>query len=365
MKRILRILLILMLALAVLCACPAGPAQAKDKTLGQLNKEIKQKQAQLDKGQKKEAELMKSLVDLEGEIDQLQGKITEGEADLEQLKKDLEKTKKEVKQQNEALGLRLRNMYKNGSVGFVDVLLRSGSFSEFLTNLDMVQMIFQSDEEVLESLKSSYERIEKKKARVEQLQSDLEAARGTVESEWNEVLKQKKAVASANAKTSQQIDDLEDQMAAVQAELARKAKEGKISSSKTSKYEGGAFKWPTPGNEVISSEYGWRECPFHGREFHAALDIAAPMGAKVIAAASGKVIEAGWGDGFGNTVIIDHGGGLTSQYNHLSAIDVTTGQKVDAGEKIAEVGSTGFSTGPHLDFRVYENGEVVNPRTHF
>ena len=364
MKRSLKILTAIVLSFLMLSAA-AGPALAKsDITMSQLNDEIKQKQAELDKGQKKEKELMNDLVDLEGELEELQLQIVNGEMDLEELEKELDETQKKADRQNRELGERLRSMYKNGSVGFFDVLMNSGSFSEFLTNLDMVQRILKSDEDVLDGLKKSYAAIEEKKKEVEELQGQLESARGTVESEWNEVARQKEKIAAANAKTSSQIDDLEGEMAALQKELAKMAEKGEVSTSKSSSYKGGAFRWPTPGHTEISSEYGWRICPFHGKEYHAALDIAAPMGAKVVAAADGKVIQAGWYGGFGNSVILDHGGGLTSQYNHLSSINVATGEKVSAGSTIAEVGSTGFSTGPHLDFRVYENGEVVNPRTH-
>ena len=122
------------------------------------------------------------------------------------------------------------------------------------------------------------------------------------------------------------------------------------------------FLWPTPGNNTITSEYGWRTCPFHGREYHAALDIAAPSGADIVASASGTVVHSGWYGGFGKSVMIDHGGGLASQYNHCSSTVVSVGEKVKKGQVVAKVGSTGYSTGPHLDFRVYKNGDVVDPR---
>ncbi|MDO5491944.1 MAG: M23 family metallopeptidase, partial [Bacillota bacterium] len=95
---------------------------------------------------------------------------------------------------------------------------------------------------------------------------------------------------------------------------------------------------------------------------HAAIDIGGVgTGAAIVASAKGKVVHAGWYGGFGNSVIIDHGGGLLTQYNHCSSVNVSVGEKVKKGQTIAAVGSTGYSTGPHLDYRVYKDGNAVNP----
>lgn len=121
--------------------------------------------------------------------------------------------------------------------------------------------------------------------------------------------------------------------------------------------------WPVRGE--ITSGYGWRANPFGGgsREFHEGLDIAVPVGTPVKAAASGVVVQAGWMGGFGYGVVIDHGGKVQTLYGHLRRIRVRVGQRVQRGEVIAWSGSTGRSTGPHLDFRVKVNGQTVDPLT--
>ena len=330
--------------------------------LKDLDKKIKQKQEQLKQGKKKEKEMMEDIVDLEETIGELDQEIENAEDDLAVLTEELEEAQKKVKSQNVNLSKRLRNMYKYGSVGFLDVLLNSGSFTDFLTNVDMVQRILKNDEEVLSDLKKAHQTIKKKKKEVEELQAELTYSQQIAQEQRADVARQKAELEEVNNQTADDIGDLEAERSALEAKLAAQSQSGEISNSKNSNYEGGVFLWPLPASNEVTSEYGWRMCPFHGREFHAAIDIGgAPEGSEIVASADGKVVQAGWYGGFGNSVIIDHGGGLTSQYNHCSSVNCSVGQKVKRGQVIARLGSTGYSTGPHLDFRVYKDGTVVSP----
>lgn len=122
----------------------------------------------------------------------------------------------------------------------------------------------------------------------------------------------------------------------------------------------GALAWPVSG--TITSPFGYRQNPFGGgMEFHQGLDIAAPMGTTITAASGGTVIQAGWFGGYGNYIVIDHGGGMSTGYGHCSQIFVSVGQKVQKGQAIGAVGSTGASTGPHVHFEVRINGKPVDP----
>ena len=128
----------------------------------------------------------------------------------------------------------------------------------------------------------------------------------------------------------------------------------------------GTFTWPLPGYTSASSAYGWRVHPIYGtRKFHKGEDIPAPTGAAIVAAASGTVTTAGWVSGYGNYTVINHGGGVMTAYGHQSAIYVSVGQTVSAGQTIGAVGSTGNSTGPHLHFEVYVNGATQSPMSYF
>lgn len=126
----------------------------------------------------------------------------------------------------------------------------------------------------------------------------------------------------------------------------------------------GKYVWPCPGYSRISSGYGNRVCPFHGNEFHDGIDLAAASGTPILAFGPGTVTMSGWNGGYGNYISIDHGGGLMSFYGHCSALYVSKGATVKAGQKIAAVGTTGSSTGNHLHFGMHLNGSPVNPQSY-
>ena len=124
----------------------------------------------------------------------------------------------------------------------------------------------------------------------------------------------------------------------------------------------GAYLWPCPSSLTITSSYGYRTHPISGvKKLHTGMDIGASYGANVVAAAGGTVIMSKYYGGYGNCIIIDHGGGVATLYGHMSSLVAKNGQKVAAGETIGKVGSTGNSTGNHLHFEVRINGSTVNP----
>ena len=128
----------------------------------------------------------------------------------------------------------------------------------------------------------------------------------------------------------------------------------------------GSMAWPVPSSSRITSDFGPRICPFHGKELHPGIDIGAPSGSAIVAAGKGEVLYAGYRGGYGNTIILDHGNGVTTLYAHQRAggIKVSTGERVTKGQRIGTVGSTGYSTGPHLHFEVRVNGTPKNPMSY-
>lgn len=332
------------LTLAILMAMYMCTVSASAATLSELRDQISEKKTELQEGKEQEKSLSRKLNELEESIAENEGKLTV-------LETELKEAQEKVETQSENLNSRLRNMYKNGSIGFLDVLLDSGSFTEFLTNLDMVEIIFSSDKEVLNELQEAHDAVENKKNEVETLQAELEESRQVV-------AEQKETIAASNEETQQMLDELQADADRITAQLQQQA-----SSSSNSTYTGGEMAWPLPASNYITSVFGYRTNPVTGiYTLHTGMDIGgASTGSPIVAASSGTVISSGWNGGYGMCVIIDHGGGITTLYGHCSALYVSAGQTVSKGETIAAVGSTGNSTGTHLHFEVRENGNYVDP----
>lgn len=370
LKRKSRFAMIVAILLMLTFAVETSLASAA--TLSQIRNNIKNKQQELNESRAKEKSLGDQVNSLEqqinskqSDIDELEASISEAQAKLETLEEELAVAEEKVNTQNENLNARLRNMYKNGSVGFIDVLMDSGSFSEFLNNLSLVEKVYTSDQDVLEELQKAYDEIDAKKKEIETLQAELSESKATMEEQKSSleadkasVEKKKSEIAADSAETQRELDKLEADAQALTSSIRNSG-----SSSSSSKYNGGIMAWPVPSCHTVSSGYGGRIHPTTGKyKFHGGLDIPGSYGSAIVAANSGKVIWAGnRGDSYGNYVIIDHGGGVSTLYGHSSKVLVSTGQSVSRGQRIANVGSTGRSTGPHCHFEVRINGSRVNP----
>ena len=370
LKRKSRFAMIVAILLMLTFAVETSLASAA--TLSQIRNNIKNKQQELNESRAKEKSLGDQVNSLEqqinskqSDIDELEASISEAQAKLETLDEELAAAEEKVNTQNENLNARLRNMYKNGSVGFIDVLMDSGSFSEFLNNLSLVEKVYTSDQDVLEELQKAYDEIDAKKKEIETLQAELSESKATMEEQKSSleadkasVEKKKSEIAADSAETQRELDKLEADAQALTSSIRNSG-----SSSSSSKYNGGIMAWPVPSCHTISSGYGGRIHPTTGKyKFHGGLDIPGSYGSAIVAANSGKVIWAGnRGDSYGNYVIIDHGGGVATLYGHSSKVLVSSGQSVSRGQRIANVGSTGRSTGPHCHFEVRINGSRVNP----
>jgi len=148
---------------------------------------------------------------------------------------------------------------------------------------------------------------------------------------------------------------MEKQLEAKESEVKRILESYRYGSA-----PGGKLAWPVAGR--LTSGFGYRIHPIFGvRRFHSGIDIAAPYGTLVKAADGGQIVQAGYFGGYGYSVMVYHGGGFATWYAHLSSINVSVGQFVERGQVIGLVGSTGWSTGPHLHFEVRINGSPQNP----
>ena len=323
--------------------------------LNQSKKDLEEVQAELNALEQKIYRAEGEIRELTIELNETKEEITKGLEELEQLKKDIEK-------QNDDLNARLRSMYKNGDVGMLSVVFGSSSMSDVMTNMDMVQRIYNADAELLASIQEQYELVDAQNKKLEALKEQLqnqqetvEAKKAALEEDRQEVAAKKQAVQANNEALAKQYD-------AVKKEADALSETIKVLQSQNTQYIGGAMCWPSQASTRITSPFGWRYLSLlGGRNYHTGVDIGAAGGTNILAANSGTVIKAGWNNSYGYMVMVDHGGGIVTLYAHSSKLLVKTGDIVTRGQAIALIGSTGMSTGNHLHFEVRVNGKYQNP----
>ena len=296
--------------------------------------------------------------EVKGQLDSVEDKISDN-TEL------LQKTEADLKVKNKKLQQRVRDIYINGQISYVDVLFGAKDFADLMTRMDVLKRIIKHDYDLImkvreekATVENTRAQLEKDKAEAEVLVADAQAKKAKVEDKESEqqVLMDQ---AFYERDTSERM--YEEIMAASQ-EVANMIRRSHMSSAGYSGAPAGAggMIWPISG--PITSEFGWRTHPIFGTaRFHSGLDIGGDYGMPIYAAASGTVIYAGWISGYGNAVIIDHGGGVTTLYGHNDSLNVSEGENVAQGQVIAMCGATGNSTGPHCHFEVRENGEPVSP----
>lgn len=279
---------------------------------------------------------------------------------------------------DELLKRRLVDIYEYGDLSYLNALVAARSFSEFVERWEDFRLLIAANQRAVRARKAAEERVASVEADLErtrlELQSEQQAqqeTRSQLGSLADERQNLVELAATRRHSVATEVAEMENlseaQEAALEAlilererELESQQRAAGIAGGAESSGAAGRFSWPVTG--TITSPFGWRSNPFGGApEFHQGLDIAAPTGTTVTAAAGGTVIMAQWYGGYGNYILIDHGGGYSTGYGHLSAIYVTNGQSVARGQAIGAVGSTGQSTGPHLHFEIRIAGKPVDP----
>ncbi len=303
---------------------------------------------------------------LKNEIEEMNKKIAQDDAVIEEVQKKLDEAIIMADNQYEAYKERIRVMYENGSSNYFEILLKADSFSDFLNKYEIVKQISEYDSNMLDKLNKTRQEIEDNKAQLEAVKAEkVEKVNALNVSKQNVEAKSREKDAMV-ARLDNDIKSLEKKLAQQDAEEnAIRAQIARLQGKDTT-YSGGSMVWPTPSSRNITSPYGTRFHPvLKYNRFHAGVDIGAGMGASVLAANSGKVITATYSSSYGNYVVIDHGGGISTLYAHGSQLLTSVGATVYAGQEIMKVGSTGISTGPHLHFEVLVNGKNTDPMGYF
>ncbi len=370
--------LTLLMVMLYIFSCVVIPASASNldkakqqqkNVKGELSQIAGQKKAlssQIEQGKENKENLDSQAQKVQGNVNKKSVEISDVKSDIKRITKEIEQIDKDYKAKTELFKTRMRIMYQNMNQSPFEVFVESKSLSEFFSRLEIISLVKENDSKLIQEIITGRESTElQKQDKLRELQEKNTQLK-TLTNKVSDIKSSSKKVQSEIEASKSKLQDLEkkeDEMIALSKELAKKITQ---LSSTTAKYAGGVLAWPTPGYTRISSPFGYRIHPIYKvRKFHTGVDIDAPSGATIVAANSGKVIMAGWNGGYGNCVIIDHGGGLATLYAHQSKIMVQEGDYLKKGDTVGKVGTTGLSTGPHLHFEARKSGNTTNPLDYY
>ncbi len=323
--------------------------------------------AKLDQEANGLAEQIRKLSD---EIEVKKGEIARTQAELEEAQRISEK-------QYEHMKLRIQYMYEHGTPSYLELFLTAESMSDFLNRSTYAAEVSRYDRSMLDQYIEQKEKIAAAKAVLESEEEELnlmaEAAKeqketvdALIQTKTAQIQSYQNEINNQSGEAQAYQEDLEEQerlLKELEAQIAAAA----LANARAEDGDGGAsgFLWPCPSSRRITSDFGMREIPTPGATAnHNGIDIGAPTGSAILASASGRVTTSKYSYSAGNYIVISHGNGVSTVYMHCSALYVSEGEMVSQGQTIGAVGSTGFSTGPHLHFGVMVNGAYVNPRNY-
>ncbi len=337
------------------------------------------------------------------DYEEKQATLDETMARIEENESKLLATEEDYTAKHDKLEKRVRDIYINGQISYLDVMFGAQDFGDFLTRMDLLKRVMIQDSELVNQVLEyrneiqaigrqleqdrlvqveqaiiaadakdvQLQKVAEQQALIDMMENDKEV----YEKQYAEMIAASEHVAQlieeskyrAAAEEARRKQEEEERKARAAAREQQRQSTGAYESSDDGDYQAyipatnsGAMIWPITG--PITSEFGWRNHPiFGGQRFHSGIDIGGDYGLPIHAAQSGIVSHAGWIDGYGNTVMIEHGGGIVTLYGHNESLAVSVGQNVNQGDVIAYCGSTGNSTGPHCHFEVRSGGEPVSP----
>ena len=350
----------------------------------ELKKEREALQAKIKENQSKTQTLVEKKSDIDQQISMTQASIDNLNEQVQQYslliankQADLEASQAEEQRLNTQYKTRIRSMEETGSISYWAILFGANSFSDLLDKIDVIQEIAKADQLMMDKMKAVSEQIAAERAELDQQEQDLEAQRAEQDTLLTEMLT---AYEEMNADYMQNMADeaaLSEEIAksesAYYAALSKEEAEriaalnrqnnNKGSSSNSSGATNtGGWLYPLPYQCQVTDSYGYRIHPLTKKySWHNGVDFGAAAGTAILAAKSGTVTTAAYSGAWGYYVVINHGDGYSTLYAHQPSLSVSVGDYVTQGQTIGYVGSTGYSTGPHLHFTIYYNGSDVNP----
>ena len=366
------------ISMFVLSACiltfsvNAGELEEYRKNYERIVYDEKERREELENNYDAQNDIKKEIYDLDMrlseaqiDIDNTEKEILDVLMEIDEAREKLEEAEEKRQSLNERASDRLRFIYENGELDPLEIAGECGSISDYARYRQYAEDIMKYDAELLEELKANeeclreeLERIEERseaKTALEKFKTEKEFEMAVMYEEKNRLLEEYRQDAKRAEKELAELEEAADKVYDIIVNIEK-------NKEFVDTYTGGELEWPVEGRYYVSSGYVGRISPVgNGYEFHTGIDIPAPEGYEIRAAEDGTVINAGWINGYGNTVIIDHGGGISTLYAHNSSVEVENGQSVHRGDVIALCGSTGYATGSHCHFEVRVNGEHTDP----
>ncbi len=362
--------LLLAALLPAMALWPSWAAGSSDQQnqLGQVNQKIEQEKAQLAQKEKQKQVVTQQLYQVDhditqtrDELDTLNGNQILLQTRINNTQQDMQKTQASLDDRTRIFDQRLRGIYIDGNVSYLDVLFKATNLDDFLTRFDLLQRIAEQDISLMKQITAMRNQLAQNK-------KDLEGHQAQLAVVQQQTLAKQAALTANGQQKKQLVSQIQSQMGTLQHNVDEdEAYSEQLTQiiqelqNKNAPSQGtGRFIWPVQG--PITSPFGMRINPVtHQYSGHTGIDIGVPYGTPIAAADGGTVIFASWNVAYGNMTVIDHGGGFSTMYAHQSKQLVAVGNRVTQGQIIGYIGTTGWSTGPHLHFEIRVNGVPVNP----
>ena len=353
----------LMLMTMVYIACPTKTYAADyDQQLEEARKEQAELEKKIEAIQADKDKVLEQKALMDQRNDRLRKQMSLVQKQLDETTARIKELKAQEEEQYELFCKQIRQEEERGPVSYWSVIFKATSFADLLGRMDFINEVMEYDRNVMEQLRATREQLAMDQEALEEQKAELISTQQEMEEQIAAAEALIKEYESTEAGMQAMHEQAEEDEARILALIKKANSQNSGSSGGSSGGTGtGGYIWPTNSTRYVTSPYGYRICPFHGKEYHNGADIGAPYGSPVLAPKSGTVIQAGWNGGYGISVMIDHHDGIVTLFGHMCDRNVSEGQQVVQGQVIGWCGSTGNSDGPHIHYTMYKNGAAIDP----